>query len=136
MLPDLIKIAREKDIIRVHYAIIGIKTINSVAHPPIQHIIDSGIVPFLIQQAKQHEYPQLQMEAAWILTNVASGTTEQCTYLVDRGMTSTFVELTRASNLKVVEQGVWALGCIAGDNHMFRDQIIEEGGIESLLSVL
>ena len=38
--------------------------------------------------------------------------------------------------MKIVEQGVWALGCIGGDNHLYRNIIIDEEGIPSLLRAL
>ena len=36
----------------------------------------------------------------------------------------------------VVEQAVWALGCIGADIIAFRDQIISEGGVQNLLQAL
>ena len=82
MLPDLAKAVKEQDIIRVHFGMIGIRKLVSIENPPIQRILDTGLVPHLIELVKQHEYPQLQMESAWALTNIASGSTQQCTVLV------------------------------------------------------
>ena len=51
-------------------------------------------------------------------------------------MIPTFIELLRVDNMMVVEQAVWALGCISADNTFFRDQIITEGGVSNLLRAL
>lgn len=42
--------------------------------------------------SKQSVYPQLQLEATWILTNVCSGTTPQCQSVIDKGGIPIFVQ--------------------------------------------
>ena len=46
------------------------------------------------------------------------------------------VELLRVDNIRVVEQAVWAIGCIAGDLPAYRDMVINEGAIGNMLAVL
>jgi hypothetical protein len=76
----------DPDIIRQHYGTIGIRKIMSlIDNPPIQAIIDLGVVPRLIEFVSQEEYPQLQLEATWTLANVASGTTQQCQSIINKG---------------------------------------------------
>lgn len=65
---------------------IGIrKTLSVAENSPIQEIIDAGLIPRMVGYARQDEYPQLQLEATWALTNIASGTTEQCLSIIDEG---------------------------------------------------
>lgn len=46
-------------------------------NPPIQEIIDrKRIVPCLVQYLQRYDSPQLQLEVAWSLTNIASGEME------------------------------------------------------------
>jgi len=42
--------------------------------PPIQAVIDANVVPKLIIFLSRNDLPKLQFEAAWALTNIASGT--------------------------------------------------------------
>lgn len=52
----------DPDIYKQHYGVIGIrKLLTHKLNPPIQQVIDAGLVPKLILYAKQTEYPQLQL---------------------------------------------------------------------------
>ena len=49
-------------------------------NPPIQEIINrKRIVPCLVQYLQRYDSPQLQLEVAWSLTNIASGEIEHTT---------------------------------------------------------
>jgi hypothetical protein len=77
-LKELINALNDPDVTKQHYGIIGIRRILSVAAtPPIQKIIDAGVVPKLIELIGQEQYPQLQLEATWALANIAAGSRQQ-----------------------------------------------------------
>ena len=78
--PKLVEaVNNNDDILEQHRGMIGMRRILSIAeNAPIQAAIDAGIIPKMITYAKQSDFPQLQQEATWALTNVASGTTIQC----------------------------------------------------------
>jgi importin subunit alpha-1 len=50
----------------------------------------------MIDYVKQIEYPQLQLEAAWALSNIASGTSIQCSAIIKNGGIPLFVELLKS----------------------------------------
>jgi len=89
----------------------------------------------MIDFVTQQEYPQLQLEATWALTNVASGNTQQCQVVVEKGGIELFIELVKVENMGIVEQAIWALGNIASDNIFNRDSIIRSGGLNNLVEV-
>ncbi len=103
--------------------------------PPIQQIIDAGIVPRLVHFLTLSQSPKLQFEASWILTNIASGTSEQTKFVVDAGAVPYFIHLMASPDAELAEQAVWALGNIAGDSVELRDYVTDKGAISALLQL-
>jgi importin subunit alpha-1 len=111
------------------------KLLSIEKNPPIQQVIDTGIIPRLVQMLSNTDDETLQFEAAWTLTNVASGTTEHTKTIIHHGAIQAFIALLASPNPEVKEQAVWALGNIAGDSPQFRDYVIQANGVNGLLSV-
>ena len=73
-------------------------------------LINSGILPVLVKCLEDIDNPSLQFEAAWALTNIASGTSQQTQAVVEADAVPLFLKLLKSPQQNVCEQAVWALG--------------------------
>jgi len=112
------------------------KILSRERNPPIDVMISLGIMPRLVEFLSYSDTPGIQFEAAWALTNIASGNSDQTKAVVNSGAVPHFVKLLRSPDQNVCEQAVWALGNIAGDGTQLRDFVINNGVIAPLLGLI
>ncbi|KAL7666336.1 Importin subunit alpha [[Candida] zeylanoides] len=135
-LPRMMEMIQAPDFDSQLAATVKFRQILSREHnPPINLVIQSGVIPTLVSFMDASHSDILQLEAAWALTNIASGNSEQTRIVVESGAVPLFVELLYSQSLEVKEQAIWALGNVAGDSSDFRDFVLSCGAMEPVLSL-
>ncbi|VEU36361.1 unnamed protein product [Pseudo-nitzschia multistriata] len=109
----------------------GFRRILSVEkNIPAQELVDCGIVPYLVRNLSSSS-TALVFESAWALTNIAS---TECTIdVVKAGCVKPLVQLLLHTDANIREQSAWCLGNIAGEGPNFRDIVLQEQALSSLL---
>ncbi|KAK6202252.1 importin alpha subunit [Scheffersomyces amazonensis] len=133
-LPQMMAMIQSNDFDSQLNATIKFRQILSREHnPPIDLVIHSGVIPILVEFMKESHPDMLQLEAAWALTNIASGNSEQTRVVVEAEAVPLFVKLLYSQSLEVKEQAIWALGNVAGDSSENRDYVLACGAMEPVL---
>lgn len=136
LLPGLIQnVMSDDQILQIQATTQFRKLLSIERSPPIDQVIAANVIPRFVEFLQCADCPHLQFEAAWALTNIASGTQEHTKCVVESGAVPLFVNLLLTSaNDDVREQSVWALGNIAGDSTRYRDLILHHDALGPILA--
>ncbi|XP_068621894.1 importin subunit alpha-1-like [Battus philenor] len=111
------------------------RILSQEKNPPITMMVTAGVIKPLVQALDRDDCQDLQFEAAWAITNIASGSHDHTMSVVDGGAIPKLVYLLGRGGI-VGEQSAWALGNIAGDGAMTRDAVLTAGALPALLPLL
>lgn len=112
------------------------KLLCAQGNPPIQEVVQTGIIPRLVQLVGQSNDAKLQKEGAWTLTNICSGKSEHTRLVASHNAIPMFIQLLSNPHASVREQAVWALGNIAGDCPETRNACIQNNILPPLRAII
>jgi len=135
-LPQLVQGIMSEDLNIVTDATANLRKLLSMERsPPIDEVINANVVPRLVQLLSRGDVPTLQFEAAWALTNIASGSSEHTEVLIKSNAVPMFIQLLNSNADDVKEQAIWALGNIAGDSYQCRNYVLHHGALPPLIKI-
>ncbi|KAF4675874.1 hypothetical protein FOL47_007115 [Perkinsus chesapeaki] len=136
-IPALTEALNSSDSSAVMEALVSFrKLLSREDRPPIQNVIDAGVLPRFKELLDNPLSAKMQFEAAWALTNVASGNHNQTLTVVELGAVESFKKLLLSDSPELQEQSIWAIANIAGDGPGIRDQCLRLGVLQPLLDVI
>jgi hypothetical protein len=136
-IPQLIRALHSPRLHIQHRGALGIrKLLSREKSPPVDDAVAAGAVPLLAKLLENASTPATQIEAAWALKIIASGTTDHTACIVNTpGLVSSFVRLLSSADCNVCEQSMWALGTIAADSPIYRDHLLARGVLTELTDI-
>lgn len=103
----------------------------------LETIIKADIIGDLCDSIELDDYPELQYEAGWLLTYIASRSIKETNTMIECGAADTFIRLIEtSSNYLVRRQSIWGCGVIAYGHPNDRDYLIDAEIIPPLISLL
>lgn len=108
------------------------KLLSDEKNSTVIKIIRADVLPRFAEFLSRHGLPQLQMEAAWVLTNIAAS--DYTLLVAECGAVPRLVELLGSPNANIRHQAIWCVGNIAADLPSCRDILFEHGALTPLLS--
>ena len=104
-------------------------------YPPIQEILDSGIVPMIMHLALQEDNEAMKTEAGWILLNMCYGTAEQVLPIINKGLLGILVKFIQSNNINLIENAIWSFGNVTADESLAKI-VVDSPLIEEIIKVV
>jgi len=103
--------------------------------PPLDEVLNEprGGAARLMELMKDPFTEAIRFEAAWAVTNLASGKSHHTQQVINLGALPIFVAMCSEKSVKMRDQAVWALGNISGDSPELRDLVIAAGAVAPVL---
>jgi len=109
------------------------KKLARIDAAPLQEAIDAGAVAAMVSFLRSDD-PKLQFEASWVLTNIASGDSNQTKAVLPA--VGEFIHVLQHGAVDAQEQVIWALANIAGDSAKLRDHVLEFNVVHLILQLI
>ena len=120
-----------------HYYVKKIRQLLSKATlSPINEVVQTGIIPYLVDFLKHRDIPLL-FETAWVLTNLVSERNSHATNIVvENGAVPMLIALLHIENEEVRDQAMWAVSNISANTSEHRDLILNAGALPAIVTIV
>ncbi|KII73035.1 Importin subunit alpha-3 [Thelohanellus kitauei] len=98
----------------------------------LDKLLELNIVDILVPHLVNGETADVKYNAAWALTNIASGDSQHTSFLLKESVIMALGSLLCDANPSLVEQSIWALANIIGDGPVPREFVLRS----NILSIL
>lgn len=106
-------------------------------NPPIQQVIDCGVVPCLVRFLLVDDNPALQLEAAGAIAGITnSDRSDHVGYLIEADVVSILIRLLSSPNDYVRALVAEALGNIGANKVEYRDILLAAGTLPALMHAI
>uniref|UniRef100_A0A0N5BIX6 Importin subunit alpha n=1 Tax=Strongyloides papillosus TaxID=174720 RepID=A0A0N5BIX6_STREA len=113
------------------------RVLSQNSSAPVDFLIKLRLLPVLIN-GLQSDNKKIVYEAAWSITNVASGTSEHTKAVVEAGVIPILLQYLpeHRRHKEITEQCIWALANIVGDSQEYRDLAIKRGLFKYMANIM
>ncbi|KAH9385363.1 uncharacterized protein NEMAJ01_0259 [Nematocida major] len=122
------------------------RLLSAAKCPPIDFVVMNGLTPTfsklinpenpIYTTMPEETAVRIIHEAAWVVTNIASGSTEQTMAAVKAGAVPNLVKLLYLDNMQLQDQAVWGISNISGDCETGRDACIDAGAVGPVIKLV
>lgn len=104
----------------------------------VNDLLSLDILPRIKELMESDFGNSIKFECAWIVTNIAAGTTDQTNAIIEADFVDLLLKCMseRKSKLDLKAQAAWALGNIAGESPLYREELMSKGFTHSIVNVL
>jgi hypothetical protein len=70
--------------------------------PPIQEVLDEGLLELFLNLMQNHCHSSMRTEAAWAIANLCSGTSVQCAKIIEANTLQIVIDLLNEKDMSLV----------------------------------
>ena len=119
--------------------LVYIRTLLTVKNPNLHSFVCSNFIDKVVEYLSHfyNDHPLHQKEAAWIMTNAISGSSEDSIHVLENTKLIQYsVTLLNSNDSDIRDQIIWCIGNIAGESSKYKNKILSNNGLLMIIRSL